>query len=88
MTLLQDYARHHQASVFITSHDASFIEKISTRVVLIQEGQIYRDGTFEEIFGTVHQHEVYHLLLAKSAESVLRQSFLSWTTRCLRMGFR
>ena len=25
--------------------------------------------------GNVHQHEVYHLLLDKSAESVLRQSF-------------
>ena len=86
MTLLQDYARHHQASVFITSHDASFIEKISTRVVLIQERQIYRDGTFEEIFGTVHQHEVYHLLLAKSAESVLRQSFLELDYKVLEDG--
>ena len=75
MTLLQDYARYHQASIFITSHDASFIEKVSTRVVVIQEGRLYREGTFEEIFGNVHQHEVYHLLLAKSAESVLRQSF-------------
>ena len=51
MTLLQDYARHHQASIFITSHDASFIEKVSTRVVVIQEGRLYREGTFEEIFG-------------------------------------
>ena len=67
--------RHHQASIFITSHDASFIEKVSTRVVVIQEGRLYRDGTFEEIFGNVHQHEVYHLLLDKSAESVLRQRF-------------
>ena len=67
MTLLQDYARYHQASIFI--------EKVSTRVVVIQEGRLYREGTFEEIFGNVHQHEVYHLLLAKSAESVLRQSF-------------
>lgn len=75
MTLLQDYARHHQASIFITSHDASFIEKVSTRVVVIQEGRLYREGTFEEIFGNVHQHEVYHLLLDKSAESVLRQRF-------------
>lgn len=75
MTLLQDYARYHQASIFITSHDASFIEKVSTRVVVIQEGRLYREGTFEEIFGNVHQHEVYHLLLDKSAESVLRQSF-------------
>lgn len=74
-TLLQDYACYHQASIFITSHDASFIEKVSTRVVLIQEGRLYREGTFEEIFGNVHQHEVYHLLLDKSAESVLRQSF-------------
>ena len=75
MTLLQDYARHHQASIFITSHDASFIEKVSTRVVVIQEGRLYREGTFEEIFGNVHQHEVYHLLLDKSAESVLKQRF-------------
>ena len=75
MILLQDYARYHQASIFITSHDASFIKKVSTRVVVIQEGRLYRDGTFEEIFGNVHQHEVYHLLLDKSAESVLRQSF-------------
>ena len=73
-TLLQDYACYHQASIFITSHDASFIEKV-TRLVLIQEGRLYREGTFEEIFGNVHQHEVYHLLLDKSAESVLRQSF-------------
>lgn len=72
---LQDYARHHQASIFITSHDASFIEKVSTRVVVIQEGRLYREGTFEEIFGNVHQHEVYHLLLDKSAESVLKQRF-------------
>ena len=42
MTLLKDYVRHHQASIFITSHDASFIEKVSTRVVLIQEGRLYR----------------------------------------------
>lgn len=45
-TLLQDYACYHQASIFITSHDASFIEKVSTRVVLIQEGRLYREGTF------------------------------------------
>ena len=75
MTLLKDYVRHHQASIFITSHDASFIEKVSTRVVVIQEGRLYREGTFEEIFGNVHQHEVYHLLLDKSAESVLKQRF-------------
>lgn len=75
IALLQNYARHHQASIFITSHDASFIEKVSSRVVLIQQGRICRDGTFEEIFGNVRQQEVYHLLLARSAEGLLRQSF-------------
>ena len=44
-------------------------------MVVIQEGRLYREGTFEEIFGNVHQHEVYHLLLDKSAESVLKQRF-------------
>lgn len=75
INLLEKYACHYQASIFITSHDASFIEKLSTRVVLIRQGRIYRDGTFEEIFGSVHQQEVYHLLLARSAETVLEQKF-------------
>ena len=86
ITLLQDYARYHQASIFITSHDASFIEKVSTRVVVIQEGRLYRDGTFEEIFGNVHQYEVYHLLLDKSAESVLRQNFTELDYKVLDGG--
>lgn len=75
INLLQDYACNHQASIFITSHDASFIEKVSTRVVLIRQGRIYRDGTFEAIFGNVHQQEVYHLLLARSSETVLEARF-------------
>ena len=44
-------------------------------MVLIRQGRIYRDGTFEAIFGNVHQQEVYHLLLARSSETVLEARF-------------
>ena len=71
MTLLQDYARHHQASIFITSHDASFIEKVSTRVVVIQEGRLYREGTFEEIFGNSE-----HIAILVEAEDVFHPEVL------------
>ena len=55
-------------------------------LVVIQEGRLYRDGTFEEIFSNVHQYEVYHLLLDKSAESVLKQRFPELDYKVLNGG--
>ncbi|MFR2572071.1 MAG: AAA family ATPase [Streptococcus salivarius] len=62
MTLLQDYARYHQASIFITSHDASFIEEGQHSGGGNSGGRLYRDGTFEEFLAMSTRHEVYHLL--------------------------
>lgn len=73
--LLKDYAQQHQATIFITSHDASFIEQVSQRVLVLDKGQIRLDAPFDTIFGENSRTEIYKLTLAASSEHFIQQTF-------------
>lgn len=77
IVLLKNYASLQKTIIFITSHDTSFIEQVSTRVILIEEGHIIQDSTFQEIFRNIKEREVYKLLLSKDDKLLLESLFPS-----------
>lgn len=48
--------RYHASSIIIT-HDLSCAKAISDRVVMLLEGKITREGSFEEVFRTENEQE-------------------------------
>lgn len=75
VSLLKDEVTNRKMTVFMTSHDAHFIEKVSGRIVVMNKGNIQKEGTFQELFGENSHKESYKLVLPIQVEDFLHMHY-------------
>lgn len=66
-------------TIFYSSHIMEVVEKISDRIVLLNDGNIVADGKFEDLKESVHQkslEEIFNQLTGFSEHKELAQKFI------------
>jgi ABC-2 type transport system ATP-binding protein len=59
---LEDYCRDHAATVVLASHNMAEVERMATRVIMLEKGRIIADETPQELiqrFGRANLEEVF-----------------------------
>ena len=56
--VIEEINKEFETTIFITSHDLSDIEKVAERIIIINEGEIYYDGSIKKLLaesGRTHE---------------------------------
>jgi ABC-type multidrug transport system ATPase subunit len=69
--------RKDNRSIFLSSHDLSYVEKIATRIVVLHEGQIRYDGSPED-FRNEGDYNIDSALLDILKGSEVNQKVIEW----------
>jgi ABC-2 type transport system ATP-binding protein len=56
-TILHGLKEHSQTSLILTTHYMEEAEKLCDRIVIIDNGQILKEGTLEELLGAENRHD-------------------------------
>ena len=57
--ILLDLTRNHALCVLLVEHDLDFVHEISSRIIVLHQGQIVLDGSVEEVVNSDLVREVY-----------------------------
>ena len=57
--ILLDLTHSHTLCVLLVEHDLDFVQEISTRIIVLHQGQIVLDGSVEEVVNSDLVREVY-----------------------------
>ena len=57
--ILSDLVQHHGLCVLLVEHDLDFVRQISSRVIVLHQGNILLDGTVEEVVGSSLVQSIY-----------------------------
>jgi branched-chain amino acid transport system permease protein len=57
--ILSDLVRHHRLCVLLVEHDLDFVRQISSRVIVLHQGNVLLDGTVEEVVGSSLVQSIY-----------------------------
>jgi branched-chain amino acid transport system permease protein len=66
--VLSDLSRRHGLCCLLVEHDLDFVQEVATRIVVLHEGEIVMDGSFEEV---VNSELVRTIYAGKGAEEVV-----------------
>lgn len=69
--------QEHKATILLTSHDMSDVEKICNRLVMIDRGKLVYDGsihTFKERFGRTR---IIHLVLERPDSEAVKRAYIA-----------
>lgn len=71
--VIEKINREFGTTIFITSHDLSDIEKVAKRIIIINKGELYYDGSIENLLSTSGKpHEI--LIEIKSDSNLILES--------------
>ncbi|WP_048594052.1 hypothetical protein [Melissococcus plutonius] len=71
--MIEKINREFGTTIFITSHDLSDIEKVAKRIIIINKGELYYDGSIENLLSTSGKtHEI--LIEIKSDSNLILES--------------
>jgi len=56
---LQDLAREHQMCVVLIEHDLDFVCEISSRVIVLHQGEIVLDGSVQDVVNSALVRDIY-----------------------------
>jgi ABC-2 type transport system ATP-binding protein len=68
---LEHYCRDHAATVVLASHNMAEVERMATRVIMLEKGRIIADETPQELiqrFGRANLEEVFLAIARRGAE--------------------
>ncbi|MBN9530914.1 MAG: ATP-binding cassette domain-containing protein [Alphaproteobacteria bacterium] len=68
--ILTDLVRREGLCVLLVEHDLDFVREISSRIIVLHQGQIALDGTVEQVVNAPLVHEIYtggHVPTAETA---------------------
>jgi branched-chain amino acid transport system permease protein len=57
--ILSDLVQHHRLCVLLVEHDLDFVRQISSRVIVLHQGNVLLDGTVEEVVGSSLVQSIY-----------------------------
>jgi len=57
--ILLDLTRNYALCVLLVEHDLDFVHEISSRIIVLHQGQIVLDGSVEEVVNSELVREVY-----------------------------
>jgi ABC-2 type transport system ATP-binding protein len=67
---LEDYCRQHAATVVLASHNMAEVERMASRVIMLEKGRIIADETPQELierFGRTNLEEVFLAIARRGA---------------------
>nr|WP_278843188.1 hypothetical protein [Melissococcus plutonius] len=71
--MIEKINREFGTTIFITSRDLSDIEKVAKRIIIINKGELYYDGSIENLLSTSGKtHEI--LIEIKSDSNLILES--------------
>lgn len=71
-TFIADINRERGATVVLTTHDLADVERLCSRVILIDHGRVLFDGSVERLKGTYAPHRELLVQLSPDAEALER----------------
>ena len=57
--VLVDLVRRHRLCILLVEHDLEFVREISSRIIVLHQGQIVLDGNVEEVVGSALVRTIY-----------------------------
>jgi branched-chain amino acid transport system permease protein len=57
--VLTDLARRHGLCCLLVEHDLDFVQEIATRIVVLHQGAIVMDGSFEQVVNSELVRSIY-----------------------------
>lgn len=73
--LLVELSQTRNTLILLTCHDMFFIKEVATRILVINQGKIKKEGQFQDIFGQDRDWKTYRIAIAKSEQAVFARLF-------------
>ena len=65
----------------MTTHDFTFTKEFASRILIMNQGKLTKDGSFTQLFGREQDWLSYHFTCPLESKAALQANFLNFTLK-------